>query len=279
MLFDKKIFVNRLVKALTHPRWTATHLLEATKLFLPQSNSRILADAENFWNCDHQSRLPDDSHWLGKGRWTKQKDWIQIGKIHWNMFEKLCLLSGTARPIQRMIEWGPGGGANAARFCFEVQEFFGDDISKANLAECQHRLEASGLKGFRPILVDIRHPEQCLQFFNNPVEFFLSTAVYQHFPNKEYGIRVTELAYKLLRDKGLALIQIRYDSGAKRFRPKRRDYHKNMITFTSYGIDEFWEIVRQIGFKPLAVTLETSTHYAYFCLQKNASIRETSETV
>jgi hypothetical protein len=279
VLFDEKIFVNRLIKALTHPRQAVTHLLEATKQFLPQSNSRILADAENFWNCDHQGRLSDDSHWLGNGRWTKEEDWIQIGRIHWNMFEQLCLLSGPARPIERMIEWGPGGGANATKFCVEVQEYFGVDISKANLTECQRRLETCGFKGFRPVLIDIKHPEQCLQFVETPVEFFLCTAVYQHFPGKEYGVRVTELAYELLRDKGLALIQIRYNNGAKRFRPKRRDYYKNVITFTSYSIDEFWEIVLQIGFKPLAVTLETSTHYAYFYLQKSASIQEMSETV
>ncbi len=278
MLVEKNRFMNRLVRAFMRPDRTAIYLSQAAKQLIPQPESRILRDAESFWNSGHV-RLPDDSHWLGKGRWTKEEDWIQIGKIHWNMFEKLCLLSGTAHPIQRMVEWGPGGGANAVTFCAEVQEFFGIDISEANLTECQHRLEALGFRGFSPIVVDIRHPEQCLQFVKIPVDFFLSTAVFQHFPSKEYGVCVTELAYKLLRDKGLALIQIRYDSGAKRFRPKRRDYQKNVITFTSYGIDEFWEIVRQIGFRPLAVTLETSTHYAYFYLQKSACVGEIAATV
>jgi len=261
--------MKRLVRAIAHPYRTAGRILAIVEQFWPQSKSKIAADAANFWNSsDNSSRVRDLSHWLGEGRWSDEGAWTYIGQLHFAMFEKLCLLADVARPANSMIEWGPGGGANAIQFCSEVTDFYGIDISAANLAECQRQLEMCGFGGFLPILIDGDTPEQCLELVKSPVDVFLSTAVYQHFPSKEYGVRVTELAHKLLADNGVALIQIRYNDGSERFRPKYRDYHKNVVTFTSYGIVEFWQIVLQVGFSPLAITLGPSVNYAYFFLKK-----------
>jgi cyclopropane fatty-acyl-phospholipid synthase-like methyltransferase len=187
------------------------------------------------------------------------------------MLEKLCLLGDVAQPIQSMVEWGPGGGLNAVRFCATVPVFYGVDISPANLAECQRQVEARGLGGFRPVLIDIDKLEQCIELVEQPVDFFLSTAVYQHFPSKEYGIRVTELAARLLAAEGVALIQIRYDDGSPRLKAKKRNYEKNVIYFTSYNIDEFWQIAIDAGLEPLAVSLFPKAAYAYFFLKKGGS--------
>ncbi|MFC2023762.1 class I SAM-dependent methyltransferase [Chloroflexota bacterium] len=184
------------------------------------------------------------------------------------MFEKLCLLAEVTRPIHSMIEWGPGGGTNAVQFCSEVTHLYGVDISAANLAECERQLEMRGFLGFRPILVDAKQPELCQACMESPAAFFLSTAVYQHFPSKQYGVRVTELAHRLLADGGAALIQIRYDDGSERFKPRQRDYCSNVVTFTSYGIVEFWQIVTQLGFNPLAIVLDPKVNYAYYFLEK-----------
>ena len=62
------------------------------------------------------------------------------------------------------------------------------------------------------------------------------------------------------------------DSDSKYYKPKRRNYDKNVITFTSYYIHEFWEICLQIGFKPLSIILEPQTHYAYYFLKKEIKI-------
>ena len=101
-----------------------------------------------------------------------------------------------------------------------------------------------------------------------PVDFFLCVAVYQHFPSKKYGIEVTKIAHGLLKDRGLAIIQIRYD-GKKVYKPKTRDYKANVITFTSYGIDEFWNILKNVGFEPLCIELQPNNNYAYFFVRKN----------
>lgn len=261
--------MNRLARAIGHPRRSVERAIEIVSGFLPQSESRVASDAFSFWaGSDSTDGARDLSHWLGEGRWSDQGAWTHIGQLHFEMFESLCLLANRERPVRSMVEWGPGGGANAVRFCAEAAGLYGVDISAPNLAECRRQLEIRGFDGFQPILIDTMCPEQCLQFVKSPVEFFLSTAVYQHFPSKQYGIRVTELACELLADDGVALIQIRYHDGSKRFAPKNRDYWRNVVTFTSYGISEFWQIAVESGFNPLAVSLDPDINYAYYFLKK-----------
>ena len=236
---------------------------------IPQAQSRIIADAKAFWcGSETRSETRDLSHWLGVGRWSDQDAWDRIGLLHYEMFEKLCLLAGVTRPIERMVEWGPGGGANAVLFCREAKEFYGIDISAPSLRECQRQIESRNLMGFHPILIDSHHPQKCREQIDSPVDFFLSTAVYQHFPSKEYGVRITQLACELLTDRGVALIQTRYDDGTIKYRSKHRDYRENVIRFTSYGIVEFWRVAKEIGFNPLAVILEPEVNYAFYFLEK-----------
>jgi hypothetical protein len=233
-----------------------------------ESLPKLAIDAGNFWSKSHNDEGTQDlSHWVGKGRWIDKNSWEDIGNKHFKMFEDICLLTGK-KPKKSMLEWGPGGGANAVRFSMFFDEYFGVDISNANLAECKHQLQIRSFGKFHSILIKPDKPEDCLQSISEPIEFFLSTAVYQHFPGKEYGVLVTETAYKLLVSGGFAIIQIRYDDGEVAFQSKDRDYNINAITFTSYRIEEFWGIAILCGFKPLMVNLEPDSNYAYYLLQK-----------
>lgn len=171
-----------------------------------------------------------------------------------------------------MVEWGPGGGANAVRFAREVGRLYGVDISEANLAECRRQLESQPFRGFIPILIDANQPQEALDRIAERVDFFLSTAVFQHFPSKEYGVKVTQIAYQMLKDNGIALIQTRYDDGSARLKPKDRDYARNAVTFTSYPIQEYWQIALECGFAPLAVVLDVGTRYAYYLLRRDAHV-------
>jgi hypothetical protein len=238
-----------------------------------EPEEKICKDARQFWNHeDNSGVLADHSHWLGAGRWSERTRWFQIGRDYLKMYQTLRLLSGNETPLSHMVEWGPGGGANALAFSSEVRSFYGVDISMLSLKECERQLTAKGFAGFKPVLIPIENPSQCLKAIEGPVQFFLSTAVYQHFPSKEYGIEVTRLAHKMLVENGTALLQIRYDDGRREYRPKRRDYSRNVVTFTSYNLGEFWEICVKIGFTPLAITLNPDINYAYFFLQKNRII-------
>ena len=73
------------------------------------------------------------------------------------------------------------------------------------------------------------------------------------------------------------MIQIRYDDGTSRSSQKRFDYYRNSTRFTSFRIEEFWDIAERMGFKPLYVELVprrtedfSGDLYAYFSLRKPA---------
>ncbi len=174
---------------------------------------------------------------------------------------------------KRMVEWGPGGGANAIVFAHVFETFYGVDISDANLNECRKQLEMRGFKGFAPVLINAESPEEAMTQIDEPCDFFLSTSVFQHFPSKGYGARVLSIASDMLRPGAIALIQIRYDDLSPRFRPRNRDYNTHAIVFTSYKLHEFWSLASEKGFTPHFIKLRPvenflDVNYAYFYLRK-----------
>jgi len=234
---------------------------------IPQSERKIIRDAEKFWSSSkNNSDRQDLSHWRGKGRWMDDFQWLAIGEQHLSLFKELCEISNTS--IQTMVEWGPGGGSNLLAFKNQMKIIYGVDISPSNLDECENQLIQAGYTGFKKVLISVDSPEDCIISIDSAVDFFLSTAVYQHFPSKEYGIEVTKIAYNLLSEKGVALIQTRYEDGNNRVFSKKRNYFKNAIGFTSYTIEEFWKISEIIGFKPVAIYLKPESNYAYYFLKK-----------
>jgi len=230
----------------------------------------LAADAKSYWS---QSALrpwvADMSHWRGRGRWADDTVWTSIGRDHVALFHQLCLLSARTTPIRTMLEWGPGGGANALAFAPIAPRIYGVDISPANLQECARQLSQSNFRAFHPIEIEAAQPERVLASVSEPIDFALSTAVFQHFPSKEYGQRVLNILHRLLDPNGSALIQTRSDDGSETLRCKTSDYAKNVVTFTSYRIEEFWDNCMQAGFHPLSLTLKPEPAYAYYFLQKH----------
>jgi hypothetical protein len=230
-----------------------------------------MKDAEVYWSeSDIDAPKRDTSHWLGEGRWSSSETWAQIGIKHYQMFKKLVTMGSGRNSLQRMVEWGPGGGANVTEFLKNsFKTCYGVDISRSNLNECCRQVEARRLNGFVPVCISIESPQAALQLIQEPVDFFLSTAVFQHFPSKDYGRAIIDIASRTLAMHGLALIQIRYDNGRSAYRPKRRNYHDHVITFTSYAIDEFWHIAADHYLSPRSVLLEPDNNYAYYFLEKS----------
>jgi len=236
-----------------------------------QPESRIAEDAKEFWSeSDRSQRIRDQSHWVGEGRWKDASAWSEIGESHFKMWEQFANLCGSSASsdARRMVEWGPGGGANAVIFSSRFSEFIGIDISESNLTECGRQLDARGYDGFRPVLIQAERPEEAVAQSGGKCDFFLSTAVFQHFPTKNYGAKVLRTACEMLKPGGLALIQIRYDDSNPRFKPKRRDYRTHAITFTSYSLPEFWNLSAEEGFEPRFVELKPAANYAYYYLRK-----------
>jgi len=228
----------------------------ATTTSSPALHDDLTEEAGRYWRqSEVRPWVQDMSHWRGRGRWADDSAWKNVGAKHLELYRRLCVLSSRETPVRSMLEWGPGGGANAVAFAAEVARFYGVDISPANLRECRQQLDAINYEDFRPIEIDANAPEQCLNSIDDPVDFVLCTAVFQHFPGKSYGERVMRVFHRALADDGIALVQTRYDDGSEALRSKNTDYAKNVVAFTSYRVEEFWQIAEQAGFEPLSVVL------------------------
>jgi SAM-dependent methyltransferase len=242
-----------------------------------QSDRDLIRDSAAYWNEGTRAGIDvgDYSHWLGAGPWKDRDRWLRLGRVHFHMYERLALATGTARPLRRIVEWGSGGGANAIHFMPEVDEFWGVEIAQASLDECARVLSDAGFRGFHPVLIPPDSPERALDLTGGDFDFFLSTYVFELLPGKRYGARVLRTAHDLLRPGGLAIIQIRYDDGSERSTQKTVDYYRDATRFTSYRVEEFWLLAERAGFRPEYVTLVprqteefSGDLYAYFAMVK-----------
>jgi cyclopropane fatty-acyl-phospholipid synthase-like methyltransferase len=227
---------------------------------------RVVDEAAIFWNMASHEVIRELSHWAGAELFQNSDVWDNIGKRHFSFYRELCSLAGRTRPVRRILEWGPGGGANATAFAQEVDTFVAVDISEPNLEECIRQMARVGFiaeKKFVPVFFDISSPESVLDMVDEPVDFFLSTAVFQHFPSKSYGERVTRTAFELLAPGGIAIIQTREDDGSEDRRPKTENYVKNFASFTTYQPGEYRAIAENIGFSVLKSLIDNRLNYLY----------------
>lgn len=230
--------------------------------------------AKRIWdNNEKEEYRQDNSHYRGVGRWADDEKWMAIGKRSLRIINSMLHFYGHEADYwtqdRFMLEWGPGGGANAFAFRNLVKKYYGVDISRDNLAEATRVTRAEGAQSFEPVLLSEKITEvQAL--VDKPLDIFLSTAVFQHFPSKDYGIEVLKCVHSLLSSNGICLVQIRFDNGNPRFRPNTRleDYETRHISATSYGLDEFYSIVNQIGFDDIYIRDLAGSNYATFCFKK-----------
>lgn len=176
------------------------------------------------------------------------------------------------RSWKRVVEWGCGGDANAVHFAPRAEEFIGVDVSMEPLRECEKQVLAVCETPFRPIAIDVAEPEAAIAQVEGWCDVFVSFYVFELIPSPEYGERLLRIAAELLAPGGLALIQIKYDAGRWRTKPRRRAYRSGLAEMTTYPIDGFWQLAQRCGFVPQAVHLvprnELDERYAYFFLLK-----------
>lgn len=218
----------------------------------------------------------DQSHWLGHGRWKERDDWLRIGNSNRQQIERIFgFLDGDVGTKLKLgglniLEWGPGGGTNAVAFMDLAKHYYGIDISKKNLDECGRQLSIEGFKNFHKLTVD-RGPLSIVEHVKLPIDLIISTACFQHFPTKKYGEEVLEAFRELIAPEGLGYVQIRYDDGTPKYKPKSlAAYKKKHITATSYQLHEFHELLENYGLRPLFMQIINSkTKYARFVFGKN----------
>lgn len=238
---------------------------------LRHSEERISADAQAYWRTAGDAEWQSDSHWRTGAAFADGDLWSEIGRRHLEMFERGTRTVGSSRPWGRVLEWGCGGGANAVHFAPRAEEFIGVDISAETLSQCGREVAAVSDTPWRPVLVDVREPEQALRQVDS-CDVWLSFYVFELIPSPEYGERLLRIAHQMLTPGGLAFIQIKYSDGRWSTRPRRRSYRSGLATMTTYRIEEFWALAETCGFIPETVELvprdELDERYAYFLLTR-----------
>jgi len=227
------------------------------------------------WNAlTDEARRQELSHWRGIGKWADDTKWLGVGARSFKIIGRILRDQKVHRNFwsekKTILEWGPGGGSNAFAFRDVAENYYGVDIAEKNLAEAARVVNEGGAGPFRPILL-ADAPQSVPARLGAPVDLFLSTAVFQHFPSKEYGVEVLKAIADASRPGAFGFIQIRYDDGSKRFRANASvgDYSSRYIVATTYTIEEFWNLCASSGLKVLYVTdLNPKVKYVTFSLVK-----------
>jgi SAM-dependent methyltransferase len=248
-------------------------------LGIRDSEAKIERDAQRFWDSNSR-HLPQLAHWRGAGVFADDARWLAWGKGHLDLYRDFARMLDVPTSVQRIVEWGSGGGANAIHFAPFAREYVGVEITQANLNESVRMLAGAGIRNFAPVLIRTDAPEKARTLISGPCEVFLCVGVFQALPTPEYGYRVLEIAYDLMAPGGLAMIQIKYIKKSWATKPKRFGYKRNYPILTSYDLDEFWVSAEQMGFEPKCLTLvprhpvNGDGDYAYFLLRKPTGDRQ-----
>lgn len=129
------------------------------------------------------------SHWRDA---LNERAWREYGARHEGLAHALADAVGRPWPPGSVVEWGPGGGANAVRF--HRSRYNALDVSTANLRETRTRYEAAGGTGWGA---------------SAPYDLFIATAVVQHMPDRAHVRDMLRRAYGALDEGGTALVQVR----------------------------------------------------------------------
>lgn len=256
---------------------TLAALLRATRrlsLRYGRSSAELERESQAFWNDPGNPDLATISHWRGHGPFVDDDLWLRLGRRHRDLTEKALEWAGVPAPLDRIVEWGSGGGMNAVALLGAAREYVGVDISSSSLEECAEQVRRAGGPAFVPVRIDAAEPEEALARIPGGCTFFLSTYVFELLPTADYGIRIMRIAHDLLRPGGAALVQVRYETGGATATASHRSYESSWPRRAVYSVPRFWTTCREIGFEPMFVTLVPDepeldeTRYAYFALRK-----------
>ena len=235
-----------------------------------ESAQKLGRDAQSYWRAAGSERWKRESHWRDADIFADNSLWDEVGKRHLALFERLSRVLDRPSRLGTVLEWGCGGGANAVSFAPGADRFIGVEISQPSLDECAKQVAATCDTPFFPILVDAERPEDAIAGVEGSCDLFLSFYVFELIHSQEYGARLLRIAHRMLADDGLALIQIKFDTGSFWTGARRRSYRRGRADMTTYRIDAFWTLAQACGLTPEVVHIvpenELDRRFAYFLL-------------
>lgn len=245
-----------------------------------QTEDDRAAAAARYWTNEQSSHFQGNSHWREA---QPEHDWLDMGREHRAMVDSWLRFveagpgtstDGHQRALGRVVDWGAGGGGNAVAFAPDATEYVGTDISAASLQECERQLRQVCDTPSRYSVLDPRRPQSLFADVEpGSCDLFLSFYVFELLPSQAYALEVLDVAHRLLRPGGHAVIQTKYQTSRIGTRSRRRNYDRNLSQMTTFEVHDFWERARAAGFRPDLVHLvHESTfggiRYAYYLLTK-----------
>lgn len=245
---------------------------------MSESEARIARRARDLWRDPNTKNLASHSHAFGgEGEdGISERAWIGIGSDAVDRFDAAVRALGWDGPLEIMLDYGCGHGAQASAFAERVRKVIGVDVQRAALD-----IAAEHMRGvndppdyectFVPVLVD--EPEGMRDEIKpDYVDAFVSFYVFELIPGQRYGERILRVAYDLLRPGGIGFVQFKYPTGRLNA-TRRRGYNtRNLADTTKYRPDEFWAMVERVGFEPGHITIverdELDEHYGYMSFTK-----------
>ncbi|MGW4365585.1 class I SAM-dependent methyltransferase [Nocardia takedensis] len=227
---------------------------------------RVIAEAADYWTS------PTARAWAGNSHWREgiPDHFDRVGREHLALFDKLARVLDAPPASALIVEWGSGGGANAVAFAPRAAEFVAVDVARGSLDECARTVGSVCDTPVRPVLIDVADPESAVATIGpGSCDIFLCLYVIELVPSRDYAARILDIAARLLAPTGVVFVQIKYRDSENRS-PHRRNYGRNLASQTIFPIDGFWQLARERGLTPEAMTLVPDTdldkNYAYFLL-------------
>lgn len=237
-----------------------------------RSPGKLERDAERYWAAGAGDQWRNNSHWRDGSQFSSTGLWETTGQEHLDLYQRLRRASaGHPAPVERIVDWGCGGGANAVAFAPLATGITGVDINAESVRECARQVAEATAIPFTGVITSAGQPEQAAAGIARPVSLFLCLYVLELVPSKEHGLRLMKVAHDLLIPGGQAFVQVKYSDGSWRTRPRRRGY-KTALADLTWRVEEFWTAMETAGFRPEAVALvprnELDERYAYFLLTR-----------
>lgn len=261
------------------------HVVELSATTTPGSDGRSAPDdsidrvIEAVWE-DYPDEVyrRDISHWRASARLNEVAWQGMINTIAGRLRD--LLRSAGRSPRERLpvgLDWGCGGGASSIALATCCDHVIAVDVSEKNLAETQRQFEIrrreqpdSPASTLSTVLVG-SNAVDAIEEIDRPIDLFVSAATFHVFASKRLAADVLRTAFAVMRPGGLGLVQIRYDDGTPRYRP-RQDldrYELDHLFASSWTVGEFWDLIESSGLHPMKVAqLNTAANFAHYHFRK-----------
>ncbi|KMO73487.1 methyltransferase domain-containing protein [Mycolicibacterium chlorophenolicum] len=233
-------------------------------------DARTREQAARYW-----SATGSDVSWQSNSHWRDgigDQAFEEIGRDHWLIYQRFARALRIQAP-GRVIEWGAGGGANAAAFAPRAQGFIAADISLDNLAECARQVKSACSTPLETRRIDLSNPTAAADGLQDACDTFLCLYVIELTVGVEAVRSILGIAQRVLRPGGMAFVQMKYHTGESYTRGWRGlAYTRNLASTTTFTIEEFWRLADECGLSPQLIYLvphnRLDSRYAYYALIK-----------